>query len=713
MDSKNSDQDADGVQITRHGEDILQSNISKAFSPNVSEGTAEPNIEEWIETCNHPLSKYYGPESSEAIGSVSSDDEDMILIPKEGSDTHYRPSVYRTYRPIMQRRREVCPPSNKPKVAKRSGKTFMCKCGNQSLFEDAASLQKHIESDHPRPFVCIFNFAGCDTRFVSKNEWRSHVSGQHFKFSTWFCKLQSCSKVRNGAEFDRRDLFVQHVRRVHSRYLEEYRKKRRLELKEGLNEFITSCLRVNRRAPAKLACPVIGCAYATWGRICFYEYMEHIGKHLEESPVNIVQGSIEIDHSSNEPLVDWALRERIIGGFSGRYYIHDGTKPPAASHDEVLEKKEMKEEDEERLYNIEAAHAAISSSETLLRPQLYVVGDNTQRRLERGDRESAEKGQKESIAFDMDDCKTESGYHTGRGTDTASITSCDSIEPPSGLSSDKLQDLIKTFINTLSESPCVIDWIGATTITTPRRDLESKFMRLLKKFSLELLPIANVDQDSKMMTDVCIFLRQNRKEIARCFTTSADPASTVGIFSQLKSSNIELTLDEKMNTWEQCPNRAEFDSASNYHASDDEENESLTEFAKTKDFLISSQPFQKLLRRLQTLYYDENEKLLAIRKIMERNPALSPLDYGYSKATFEMHWDILKFMRTQYETARNVRLASVITISGSALYCQATTAAEYLSQNWPVHGNHMLEVLQAALDRPELSAEGMILLFSF
>jgi hypothetical protein len=73
-----------------------------------------------------------------------------------------------------------------------------------------------------------------------------------------------------------------------------------------------------------------------------------------------------------------------------------------------------------------------------------------------------------------------------------------------------------------------------------------------------------------------------------------------------------------------------------------------------------------------------------------------------------MTWDIPTFMKTQYDFDSNVKLKSVITISGSALYSQATTMAEYLKQNWPDHGGHLLAVLQAALDSPDLSAEGMI-----
>jgi len=78
-----------------------------------------------------------------------------------------------------------------------------------------------------------------------------------------------------------------------------------------------------------------------------------------------------------------------------------------------------------------------------------------------------------------------------------------------------------------------------------------------------------------------------------------------------------------------------------------------------------------------------------------------------------MNWDIPAFMKTQYEFDSNVKLASVITISGSALYCQATTSGEYLRQTWPDYGAQMLEVLQAALDSPELSAQGMKSAISF
>jgi hypothetical protein len=182
------------------------------------------------------------------------------------------------------------------------------------------------------------------------------------------------------------------------------------------------------------------------------------------------------------------------------------------------------------------------------------------------------------------------------------------------------------------------------------------------------------------------------------------------VFHQLKFSNNEISREEKMRNWELSSNTVckEVDDAS-----DDGEAELPIEFSDAKEFLISSQPFQHLIERFRALYYDRDEMLLTIRNLMISTSAMFPLGHDYSKATFRMNWDIPAFMKTQYEFDSNVKLASVITISGSALYCQATTSGEYLRQTWPDHGAQMLEVLQAALDSPELSAQGMEPAISF
>ena len=67
------------------------------------------------------------------------------------------------------------------------------------------------------------------------------------------------------------------------------------------------------------------------------------------------------------------------------------------------------------------------------------------------------------------------------------------------------------------------------------------------------------------------------------------------------------------------------------------------------------------------------------------------------KVSFEIHWDLVEFMRNQYDDYKNVFLSSVITITGTAIFAQATTCGQYVRQRWPLKGDAVLEVLQEAL----------------
>lgn len=50
---------------------------------------------------------------------------------------------------------------------------------SSSTSKDIESPQEDIISEQIRPYVCVFNFAGCTSTFTSKNEWKRHVKSQH------------------------------------------------------------------------------------------------------------------------------------------------------------------------------------------------------------------------------------------------------------------------------------------------------------------------------------------------------------------------------------------------------------------------------------------------------------------------------------------------------------------------------------------------------
>jgi hypothetical protein len=55
----------------------------------------------------------------------------------------------------------------------------------------------------------------------------------------------------------------------------------------------------------------------------------------------------------------------------------------------------------------------------------------------------------------------------------------------------------------------------------------------------------------------------------------------------------------------------------------------------------------------------------------------------------------MSFMRSQYDTIPPV--ASIVVLTGSVLYAQATTCGEYVQNNWPTSGPFLLRLLDETL----------------
>lgn len=77
-----------------------------------------------------------------------------------------------------------------------------------------------------------------------------------------------------------------------------------------------------------------------------------------------------------------------------------------------------------------------------------------------------------------------------------------------------------------------------------------------------------------------------------------------------------------------------------------------------------------------------------------------------SKASLTMKWDLLAFMDTQYVDNKDAQLGSVITLSGTAQYAQATTCSEYAEHNWPSRGSRVIKAFQSAINVRNCTSQG-------
>ena len=79
-----------------------------------------------------------------------------------------------------------------------------------------------------------------------------------------------------------------------------------------------------------------------------------------------------------------------------------------------------------------------------------------------------------------------------------------------------------------------------------------------------------------------------------------------------------------------------------------------------------------------------------------------------NSVSFDVHWDPINFMKSQYDVYETVRLSSVITVTGTALRAQAITCGQYVKCYWPLRGAGVLERLEAAVRSPLRYSQGMI-----
>lgn len=279
--------------------------------------------------------------ATDAEGDLEGEDD---ILEDEASDTEYTPKSIR-----VSRRR--VPPSPKPSSASsvRRGRAtkskslkstkpsklqlqLMCRfC--KGTFDNSTSLQRHMDNSHPRAFTCVFNFAGCASTFASKNEWKRHVSTQHLNFHSWVCDLGDCGKahtssspkngsggqISKGPTFNRKDLFTQHLRRMHAPTPRKRQDKHSTGWDDRMRELQTTCLRVRRQQPKVLKCPVSECGCDFEGFNCWDDRMEHVAKHLEKAAG--ARGPAGVQHEKDDLLVSWALKEGIVGYANGVYKL--------------------------------------------------------------------------------------------------------------------------------------------------------------------------------------------------------------------------------------------------------------------------------------------------------------------------------------------------------------------------------------------------------
>jgi hypothetical protein len=179
------------------------------------------------------------------------------------------------------------------------------------------------QADDRRPFPCPLAAYGCTSNFASKNEWKRHVSTQHIKLGYWRCNLCPPSTDPNDEQtfyyndFNRKDLFTQHLRRMHAAPKDKssHNEKEYPVNEDNLADHQARCNLPLRSPPQHSSC--LFCEREFEGPTSWEERMEHVGRHLEK------------DHKSRVDMLDpatWNPDEMLEGYLVGEgLVIRDGS----------------------------------------------------------------------------------------------------------------------------------------------------------------------------------------------------------------------------------------------------------------------------------------------------------------------------------------------------------------------------------------------------
>lgn len=234
-------------------------------------------------------------------------------------------------------------PKNKPshRVTKRQpAKKSSQKTGPTSVprsTSKAKSNGKKAPESSNRLFVCSFSHYGCPSTFVSKNEWKRHVASQHVQLGFYRCDVgrcnlnnlsrddnlvsedgASCDEVRLVNDFNRKDLFTQHQRRMHAPWVMRNRKQpvseeERHEFELTLDAVRARCWHEQRTAPLRSQCGFCGREFS--GLRSWNERMEHVGRHYEKCDVPL---TAEVEDSA---LRQWAVESGVVRLVEGQWKL--------------------------------------------------------------------------------------------------------------------------------------------------------------------------------------------------------------------------------------------------------------------------------------------------------------------------------------------------------------------------------------------------------
>ncbi|KAH6845086.1 hypothetical protein B0I37DRAFT_392346 [Chaetomium sp. MPI-CAGE-AT-0009] len=306
----------------------------------------------------------------EPLGKRRHDDDDEDYQPSKKQRTSARAPARRadkiaiaaTVSPARRTRNRAANPAGPPRATPLSSSNkarLSCPDCKKTTFTSQSDLDAHLNKEHRRPFNCVFDFAGCTSTFANKNEWKRHVSTQHLLLNYWVCTEGACARAHTehpnqqdhtlsplpttpdtttttqqptGAIFNRKDLFTQHLKRMHApKEVKDLPSSKRTPSSSSssnttkpptaaatalaqwnarLKHLQDTSIRPRCALPQLMYCPVAGCNAPPFrGDGAWNERMEHVAKHMDRAARST--SSTSTTSEGDASLVEWAASSQV------------------------------------------------------------------------------------------------------------------------------------------------------------------------------------------------------------------------------------------------------------------------------------------------------------------------------------------------------------------------------------------------------------------
>lgn len=225
--------------------------------------------------------------------------------PSEESDSAYASSSSNIHEQRQRRKHSQSlsgPALHSSKVTKRNSAHTMRRLSaplamSAARNKTASPSRGSRSSQSMASFPCPLAPYGCTSAFGSKNEWKRHVNTQHLRLDLWRCDQCNDRDTRPN-DFNRKDLFIQHLRRMHHKPSEDTSNKTAAgATKSRTSSSATStnliddtdpaivaaeqrCYIRVRHPPSRSCCLL--CSADFEGPGSWEERMEHVGRHFEQ-----------------------------------------------------------------------------------------------------------------------------------------------------------------------------------------------------------------------------------------------------------------------------------------------------------------------------------------------------------------------------------------------------------------------------------------------